>query len=108
VASGSVWAWGDNDRGQPGNGTRTNSEVPLHVEVPKGVSFVTVSSEGYTSYAIDRSDRLWAWGDNKSGQLGTGGSTTFATASVNVGIKLTEISSTAQNVAGFYSKPQST
>ena len=72
LANGSVWAWGDNDRGQLGNGTRISSDVPLRVEVPKGVTFVKVSSGGYASYAIDRSGRLWAWGDNKSGQLGTG------------------------------------
>ena len=72
LANGSVWAWGDNDRGQLGDGTRVSSDVPLRVDVPKGVTFVKVSSGGYASYAIDRSGRLWAWGDNKSGQLGTG------------------------------------
>ena len=101
LADGSVWAWGDNDRGQLGNGTRVSSDVPLRVDVPAGVTFVKVSSGGYASYAIDRSGRLWAWGDNRSGQLGTGSSTTIATKPVSVGIRLTQVSSTAQNVAGF-------
>ena len=39
LTNGAVWAWGDNDRGQLGNGTRTSSDVPLHVKVPKGVRF---------------------------------------------------------------------
>ncbi len=101
LADGSVWAWGENGRGQLGDGTRVSSDVPLRVEVPHGVTFVKVSSGGYASYAIDRSGRLWAWGDNKSGQLGTGSGTTIATEPVSVGIRLTQISSTAQNVAGL-------
>jgi alpha-tubulin suppressor-like RCC1 family protein len=101
LANGAVWAWGDNDRGQLGVGTKVSSEVPLRVEVPKGVVFVKVSSGGYASYAIDRSGRLWAWGDNDKGQLGTGSRITMATKPVSVGIRLTQVSSTAQNVAGF-------
>ncbi len=100
VANGSVWAWGDNDRGQLGDGTRTSSDSPLRVAVPNGVSFVKVSSGGFASYAIDRTGRLWAWGDNRSGQLGTGSGTPIATTPVSVGIHLTQISSTAQNVGG--------
>jgi alpha-tubulin suppressor-like RCC1 family protein len=101
LADGSVWAWGDNDRGQLGDGTRVSSDVPLRVDVPSGVTFVKVSSGGYASYAIDRSGRLWAWGDNKSGQLGTGSIPTMATQPLRVGIRLTQVSSTAQNVGGF-------
>ncbi len=101
LVNGSVWAWGDNDRGQLGTGTTISSDVPVRVEVPKGVTFVKVASGGYASYAIDRSGRLWAWGDNKSGQLGVGSRVARATKPINVGIRLTQVSSTAQNVAGF-------
>ena len=101
LANGAVWAWGDNDRGQLGDGTTTNSDVPLRVDVPKGVGFVAVSSGGFASYAIDHSGRLWAWGDNGSGQLGTGSGTSIATTPVNVGIRVDQVSSTAQNVAAF-------
>jgi hypothetical protein len=101
LSNGSVWSWGDNDRGQLGNGTRANSGVPRQVDVPRGVTFVRVSSGGYASYATDGSGRLWAWGDNRSGQLGTGSSTGMATTPISVGIRLTQVSSTAQNVAGL-------
>ncbi len=101
LADGSVWAWGDNDRGQLGDGTRISSDVPVRVAVPDRLTFVKVSSGGYASYAIDGSGRLWAWGDNRSGQLGVGTGTTTATKPVNVGIHLTQVSSTAQNVAGL-------
>ena len=101
LRDGDTWTWGDNDRGQLGIGTLTSSEVPVKVHVPEGVTFVTVSSGGYASYGIDSSGRLWAWGDNRSGQLGTGSDQERATLPVDVGIHLTEVSSTAQNVAGF-------
>jgi alpha-tubulin suppressor-like RCC1 family protein len=101
LANHSVWSWGDNDRGQLGDGTRVNSEVPRRVDIPKGVSFVSVSSGGYASYAIDRSGRLWAWGDNRSGQLGTGSSDSVTTKPARVGLRVRQVSSTAQNVAGL-------
>jgi alpha-tubulin suppressor-like RCC1 family protein len=103
LQDGSVWTWGDNDRGQLGDGTRVSSSVPVRVAVPHGARFVAVSSGGYASYAIDDSGRLWAWGDNTSGQLGTGSGTGIATRPVSVGIHLTQVSSTAQNVAGLRS-----
>lgn len=99
LADGSVWAWGDNDRGQLGVGTRVSSDVPVRVGVPAGVTFVDVSSGGSASYAISRSGELWAWGDNASGQLGVGMGTTVATRPVDVGLHGTYVSSTAQNVA---------
>lgn len=101
LRGGDTWTWGDNDRGQLGIGTRTSSEVPVKVHVPKGVTFRSVSSGGYASYGIDQSGRLWAWGDNTSGQLGTGPNGPLATLPVDVGIRLIQVSSTAQNVAGF-------
>jgi alpha-tubulin suppressor-like RCC1 family protein len=100
LRDGDTWTWGDNDRGQLGIGTLTSSVVPVKVHVPKGVTFNTVSSGGYASYAIDSTGRLWAWGDNRSGQLGTSSEQRRATLPVDVGINLTEVSSTAQNVAG--------
>ena len=96
-----VWAWGSNDRGQLGVGSRTDSYVPVRVHVPKNVSLVEVSSGGFATYGIDQTGRLWAWGDNRSGQLGTGSAPALATLPVKVGIDLTQVSSTAQNVAGF-------
>ena len=96
-----VWTWGNNDRGQLGTGSRTDSDVPVQVHVPQNVVFVNVSSGGYATYAIDQTGRLWAWGDNRSGQLGTGAGTELATLPTKVGLHLTQVSSTAQNVAGF-------
>ncbi len=101
LRDGGVWAWGNNDRGQLGIGSGADSAVPVRVHVPRGVTFVNVSSGGYASYAIDSSGRLWAWGDNKSGQLGIGPGQPPVTLPVDVGIRLGQVSSTAQNVAGL-------
>jgi alpha-tubulin suppressor-like RCC1 family protein len=100
LRDGDTWTWGDNDRGQLGIGTLISSEVPVKVHAPEGVTFATVSSGGYASYGIDSTGRLWAWGDNSSGQLGTSSEQQRATLPVDVGTRLTAVSSTAQNVAG--------
>jgi len=101
LADGSVWTWGSNQHGQLGKAGTANSHVPVRVSVPAGVTFVTVDSGGYACYAIDSSGRLWAWGGNQNGQLGTGRGTLIETSPVDVGLRLTQVSSTASNVAGL-------
>ncbi len=101
LANGSVWAWGNNKRGQLGNGGTGNAHVPIPVDVPAGVTFAQVNSGGYSCYGIDRSDRLWAWGGNDNGQLGTGSGVRIETRPVSVGIRLAQVSSTASNVAAL-------
>ncbi len=101
LENGSVWAWGDNTRGQLGDGTRISSDVPVPVDVPSGTSFVEVVSGGYSSYGIDRFGHLWSWGDNRNGQLGRASGPGAETRPVPVGIQATQVSSTANNVAGF-------
>jgi alpha-tubulin suppressor-like RCC1 family protein len=101
LTNNSVWSWGYNAAGQLGTGSTTSSDVPVRVRVPPGVTFLAVSSGGYSSYAIDSSGWLWAWGGNQNGQLGTDSTATRETLPVDVGIRLAQISSTASNVAGL-------
>jgi alpha-tubulin suppressor-like RCC1 family protein len=101
LANGSVWAWGANKTGQLGDGTTGSSDVPVPVHVPAGVTFLKVDSGGYACYAIDRQGRVWSWGGNDYGQLGTGSNALFEAIPVEVGVRQAQVSSTARNVAGF-------
>jgi alpha-tubulin suppressor-like RCC1 family protein len=101
LTNGTVWAWGNNRKGQLGDGSTASSDVPVSVNVPKGVTFVKINSGGYSTYAIDKSGQLWAWGGGQNGQLGIGLGAPIKTHPVDVGIPLTQVSSTASNVAGL-------
>lgn len=101
LRDGSVWAWGAGTRGQLGTGSRADAPTPVRVHLPRGVTFVAVSSGGYASYGIDRAGRLWAWGDDSEGQLGTGAGHGTETLPVDVGTRFVQVSSTAQDVAGL-------
>ena len=67
---GTVWAWGDDGQGQAANGRTAYSQ--RRPEVISHLSGVTeVAAGGYSAYALGTGDRVWAWGDNSMGQLGT-------------------------------------
>ncbi|GMU05624.1 hypothetical protein ASNO1_18770 [Corallococcus caeni] len=67
---GTVRASGDNNSGQLGNGTKTDSVTP--VQVP-GLSGVVAVAAGYQhSLALKQDGTVWAWGYNAHGQLGDG------------------------------------
>lgn len=57
---GALWAWGDNDFGQLGDGSAADRSLP--VRVLEGVRSVS-SAEGHT-FAVLEDDTLWAWGRN--------------------------------------------
>jgi hypothetical protein len=78
-SDGTVWAWGDNGSGQLGNGTTTDSAVPLQVA---GLTGVTVVSAGRNHTVALKGDGTW--GNNDSGQLGDG-TTSGRTAPVQAG-----------------------
>jgi alpha-tubulin suppressor-like RCC1 family protein len=101
LADGSVWTWGANRDGQLGDGGTTSSDVPVRVHVPAGVRFVSVNSGGYTTFAIDSTGEVWAWGGGQNGQLGNGGTARVRTLPGKMGIHLRQVSSTSSNVAGL-------
>jgi alpha-tubulin suppressor-like RCC1 family protein len=73
LEGGRVMAWGTNGQGQLGNGTETNSDVPVEVT---GLSASAIAAGGSTSLAVLKtSGRVMAWGENAAGQLGDANST---------------------------------
>jgi alpha-tubulin suppressor-like RCC1 family protein len=63
------WAWGNNDYGQMGNGTRDSSSTPARVSL---TGVVVVSAGGVHSLALKSDGTVWACGINSYGQLGDG------------------------------------
>ncbi len=65
-----MWAVGDNQAGQMGDGTYVLRSTP--VEVGGIVDAVAIGSGGYHSFAVRSSGTVMAWGRNDFGQLGDG------------------------------------
>jgi hypothetical protein len=76
VNGGVIWVWGSNSNGQLGNGTTTDSSIP--VQVGGLANIMTVAAGNAFTVAL-RNDALsssvWAWGGNNNGQLGNGTTT---------------------------------
>ncbi|WP_278277590.1 RCC1 domain-containing protein [Anaeromicrobium sediminis] len=69
-SAGQAWAWGLNNWGQLGDGSNSDSDIPVQVSGLTDV--IAISAGGGHSLAIDSNGRVWAWGLNSSGQLGDG------------------------------------
>ena len=70
---GTVWVWGRNSNGQLGNGTTTDSHIPIQVS---GLSGMTAIAAGNNfTVALKNDGTVWIWGGNSNGQLGNGTTT---------------------------------
>lgn len=67
---GTLWAWGDNSRGQLGDGTIVSTNVPTQIGTAN--NWLKVFAGSYNTYALKTDGTLWAWGLNEYGQLGDG------------------------------------
>ena len=68
-ADGELYAWGDNESGQFGDGTAVGSFWPFLVGAD-AVSWVASEPGGDFTVARKSNGTLWTWGNNGSGQLG--------------------------------------
>ena len=70
MPDGSLWAWGANDFGQFGNGTRIGRTTPVRIGTDNDWQSVSAGSS-YTM-AIKTNGTLWGWGYNGNSRLGDG------------------------------------
>jgi len=77
-SDGTVAAWGFNNHGQLGNGTKVTARAPVLVNtggILAGKQVVAVAAGTYQSFAVCSDGTLAAWGYNDEGELGNGGTT---------------------------------
>jgi hypothetical protein len=94
-SDGTVWAWGYNTDGELGNGSNTNSYVP--VQVNSLTSITAIAAGAYHSLALKSDGTVWAWGDNYYGELGNGSNTNS-----NVPVKVNSLTSIIAIAGGGY------
>jgi alpha-tubulin suppressor-like RCC1 family protein len=67
---GTVWGWGANHRGQLGDGTTLQRNMPVQVMGLGNVESIGAASRH--SVALKKDGTVWTWGGNDYGQLGDG------------------------------------
>lgn len=75
-SNGRIFMWGDNRRGQLGNGINIRSTIPIDItsmlNLSDGESVSTISLGDSFSIALTSEGRIFTWGTNAYGQLGDG------------------------------------
>lgn len=75
--NGDVWTWGYNLYGQLGHNDTTNRNIPTRINPVRfnNNPVVAIWSHGNQfgfNFALDNQNRLYSWGRNQTGQLGSG------------------------------------
>jgi alpha-tubulin suppressor-like RCC1 family protein len=84
-SKGALFAWGNNNAGQLGNGDTTSSDSPVGVKVPTGDKIKSIAEGCFNSLALTTTGTVLAWGANGTGELGTG---SLANSDVPVSVDL--------------------
>jgi alpha-tubulin suppressor-like RCC1 family protein len=67
-SDGSVWAWGDNQYGELGDGSTSQSDTPVQVTGLSGITQIAAGDDW--SLALRSDGTVWAWGNNFYNDLG--------------------------------------
>jgi len=73
------YCWGSNEKGALGVPGLASSETPVRVSGGLTFVFITVAAVGRHSCGVTASHQAYCWGDNSSGQLGDGTTTSRST-----------------------------
>lgn len=85
LSNGQAAGWGNNEFAQVQSGQAAFLAAPVLLNLP-GIKFSAVASGSRHSLAIDETGKVWAWGDNSSGQLGLGHTRPTTTPMVVTGL----------------------
>ncbi len=91
---GEVWAWGQNQYGQLGQGTKTNLNIPRQVDGLPEIK--SIAAGAYFSLALSEDGKVYGWGHNDKGQIGNAGSNEVTEA-----VRITGLDSIVEIDAGF-------
>ena len=59
-SDGSLWAWGQNDHGQVGDGTTSNQFAVTRIGLDH--DWTAIAAGDFNSFALKRDGRVWGWG----------------------------------------------
>ncbi|MDD5470295.1 MAG: hypothetical protein PHO92_05890, partial [Candidatus Peribacteraceae bacterium] len=80
--NGNVFAWGNNNRGQLGNGTTVNSSNPVRVKDVSNTGYLSgikgISGAYDHGVALATDGSVYVWGENHNNQLGIGSTIDFS------------------------------
>jgi alpha-tubulin suppressor-like RCC1 family protein len=96
---GTVWAWGDNQFGEVGDGTTIDRHTPRQTRTVSNMVAVACGS-GFT-IALKADGSVWSWGHNNDGQLGDASLETQNNYSTPQ--KISTLSNIVSIAAGFFS-----
>ncbi|XP_063173387.1 protein RCC2 isoform X2 [Candoia aspera] len=72
---GKLWSWGRNDKGQLGHGDTKRVDAPKPIEVLSSEMVVSAACGRNHTLALTENGSVFAFGENKMGQLGLGNQT---------------------------------
>ena len=68
IRNNTLWCWGDNDFGQLGDGSFSDSVTPTQINPDTDWAAISAGASHTCGLKLDAS--LWCWGDNSQGQSG--------------------------------------
>jgi len=71
-SAGNVWSWGGGLEGQLGHGSKQNELYPLLIDGLKHMTITAIAAGNEHSIAVSSEGNVFAWGNNRAGQLGVG------------------------------------